>query len=98
MKRDRFFFFLIFATSFLLPLSCAYACYNDIVEADFLTLETKYEAADMEDLAFDKQNLTGVIFHPLSTFLFLEDNFFGALPGSFLSMPLIHPISSVLRC
>lgn len=96
MKKNRLFFFLILVTSFLLPSS--YAGYNDIIEADFLTHGTKYEAQDMEDLVCDKQNVVAVISHALSTFIFIQDLFFGPLSGFSFPTPLTHSISSVLRC
>ncbi len=98
MKRDPLFILLIFAISFLLALSGAYACYNDIEEADFLTKGKKYEAADTEDLCVDKQNLTWVAPPPIPAFLSLEENFFGLLLGFSSPAPLIPPASSVLRC
>ncbi len=68
------------------------------MEADFLTLGTKYEAQDMEDLVYDKHNVVAVISHVFSTFLFIQDLFFGPLPGFSFPTPLTHTISSVLRC
>jgi hypothetical protein len=96
MKRGPSFILLIFAASFLLPLSCAYSCYNLIVEVDFLTNGVKYEAGDIENLSVDKQNLTGVV--PFPCGLFLEENFFELLLGFSIPTPLMHPTSSVLRC
>jgi hypothetical protein len=96
MKKDRLFILLIFMISFLLPLSCAFSCYDVIVEADFLRNGVKYEAVDIENLFLDKQNLTGVI--PFPCCLFFEDKFFELLLGFSIPTPLIHPTSSVLRC
>jgi len=98
MKRVRLFVLVIFVISFLLPLSCAYSCYDVIVEADFLTNGAKYEAVDIANLFLDKQNLTGMIPHPFSLFLFLADNFFELFSGCPLPPPLAHGTSSVLRC
>ena len=98
MKRVRLFALLIFVISFLLPLSCAYSCYDVIVEADFLTNGVKYEAGDITNLFLDKQNLTGMIPHPFSLFLFLAENFFDPFSGFSLPAPLIPETSSVLRC
>jgi hypothetical protein len=98
MKRDRLFLSIIFAISFLFPLSCAYAYYNNIVEADFLTRGTKYEAADIDNLVVDKHNLTGVTPPMVSTLLFVEDNIGGPHFYFPLSTPLNHLASSVLRC
>ena len=98
MKRDRLSFLIILAISFLFPLSCAYAHYNDIVEADFLTFGTKYEAADIENLVVDKYNLTGVTPPLVSTFLYFKENFWGPYWDFPLSTPPSHLASSVLRC
>jgi hypothetical protein len=98
MKRDRLFFSIILAISFLFPFSCAYAYYDDIVEADFLTRGTKYEAADIANLVVDKFNLTGVTPPSVSTWLFSGDTFWG--PNFYLPLSPYpnHPASSVLRC
>lgn len=98
MKRGPFFILLIFAVSFLLPLSCAYSCYNVIVEADFLANGVKYEAGDIENLLIDKQNLTGLISNPFSPLLFLKDNSFEPFSEFSLSIFIIHQTSSLLRC
>jgi len=98
MKRDRLSFLFIVAISFLFPLSCAYAYYNDIMEADFLTRGTKYEAADIENLVIDKYNLIGVTPPLGSTFLYPKENFLGTYLDFPLSTPPHHPASSVLRC
>jgi hypothetical protein len=98
MKRDRLFFSIVLAISFLFPFSCAYAYYDDIVEADFLTLGTKYEAADIDNLVVDKFNLTGVTPPLVSTFFFSGDNFWGPHLYFPLSTYPNHPASSVLRC
>jgi len=98
MKRDHLSFLIIVAISFLFPLSCAYAHYNDIMEADFLTRGTKYEAADIENLVVDKYKLTGVNPPLVSTFLYLKENFLGSYLDFPLSTPPNHLASSVLRC
>jgi hypothetical protein len=98
MKRDRLSFLIIVAISFLFPLSCTYAHYNDIMEADFLTRGTKYEAADIENLVVDKYNLTGVTPPLASAFAYLNENFLGPYLAFPLSTPSNHLASSVLRC
>ena len=98
MKRERFFSLIILAVSFLFPFSCAYTQYNDILEADFLTVGTKYEATDLENLVVDKYNLTGVTPPLLSAFLFITVNSLGAYMPFPLSAPPNHLASSVLRC
>jgi hypothetical protein len=98
MKRDRLFLSIILAISFLFPLSCAYAYYNNLVEADFLTRGTKYEAVDIDNLVVDKHNLTGVTPPLISTFLYVEYYFGGPNLHFPLSAPPNHLASSVLRC
>jgi len=98
MKRDRLSFAIILGISFLLPLSCAYDYYDDIMEADFLTFGTKYEAADIDNLLVDKHNFAGLNPPPVSTLLYFAGNFW-SLYGFFpLATPLNQPSSSVLRC
>jgi hypothetical protein len=98
MKRDHFFILLIFVISFLLPLSRAYSFYDCIVEADFLTPDQKYEAADIEDFFIDKQNLSGVTHQPFLSSFFLEYKFLASLLFFSLPASLMHPTSPVLRC
>jgi len=97
MNRGHFFILLIFLTSLLLPLSCACSSYNSIVEADFLTLDQKIEAVDVEDLFIDKQNLSGVTPQPFLSSLF-NDNFLPTLLSFSFPAPLMHSTSSILRC
>ncbi len=98
MKKGSFFIFLLFIVVFLLPLSCAYSCYNEIVEVDSFTPGDKYESADIENLVFDKQTMIWIIALLISFFSFLASNFSG--PSLFLyhSSALIQIPSSVLRC
>ncbi len=98
MKRGPIFILLIFAVSFLLPLSFTYSSYNVIAEADSLTNGLKYEAVDIENLSVDKQNLMGMIPNPFSFLLFLRENFFEPFSDFSLSLPAIHQTSSLLRC
>jgi hypothetical protein len=97
IKMDRSAIILIFVLSLLLPFSCAYDCYNGLVEADFLTLGQKYEAPDIDNLLIDKKNLTGDIPQPLFSFVFLEGNF--CLNFSLLALlnPVV-PLAYILRC
>ena len=85
------------ALCLLLVFCCAYDCYNDIMEADFLTLGKKYEAQDVGNLLIDKKNLTGGSPQPFSSFTLLENNFGDNLPVSSFLFPLI-PLTSILRC
>ncbi len=98
MKRGPNYILLSFAVSFLLPLSCAYSCYDIISEADFLTRGIKFEAGDTEDLLADKQSVTALIPTPLYSLHFLRENFFE--PFSEFSLPIftIHQTPSALRC
>ena len=89
--------FLRIALCLLLAFCCAYDCYNDIMEADFLTLGKKYEAQDVGNLLIDKKNLTGGSPQPFSSFTLLENNFWDNLPVSSFLFPLI-PLTSILRC
>ncbi len=98
MKRNSLFIFLILSVSLLLPLACAYSCYNLIMEADFLRNGVKYEAVDVENLLLDKQNLLGMISSPFSVLLFLKDGFFAPFLDFFLSIPATYQTSSILRC
>ena len=98
MKRDRLFSLIILGVSCLFPFSCAYAQYNDLLEADFLTIGTKYEAADIENLVVDKHNLMGLTPLLVSIFLYPEENFSGPYWDFPPSTPPNHPASSVLRC
>ena len=97
MKRERLFFPIAVVISFLLPLSCAYDCYDDLREVDFLTRGTKYEAADIDNLLVDKHSLTGVNPPPVSTLFYFPGNFwslYGVLP---VTASPNQPISTVLR-
>ncbi len=98
MKRGPFSILLIFALTFLLPLSCAYSCYDVIAEADFLTDGSKYEALDAENLLVDRQNLMGMIPNPLSSLLSLGDNLFEPFSHFSPPIPAINQTSSLLRC
>ena len=97
VKMDRSAILLTIALSLLLPFSCAYDCYNGLVEADFLTLGQKYEAPDIDNLLIDKKNSTGGIPQPLFSFVFLEGNFF----PNFSLLALLNPpvlLTYILRC
>ncbi len=52
-KKNSFMFVISLAFAFQITL--AYSFYDNLVEADFLCRELKYEAADLESLAMDKQ-------------------------------------------
>ncbi len=98
MAKNRFSILLIFAISFLLPYSYAYSCYNEIVEADFLTKGKKYEAADTEGLFADKHKLAAAIPHPSAILTFTESNISAFFEDLSLPAPLIRSTSDTLRC
>jgi len=89
--------FFRIALCLLLAFCCAYDCYNEIMEADFLTLGKKYEAQDIGNLLIDKKNLTGENPQPLSFFIFLGKDFWDNPSVFSLLFPLI-PLPSILRC
>jgi hypothetical protein len=98
MKRNFLSIFLSAALFFLLPLSSAYSSYNIIAEADFFGKGVKFEAVDIENLLLDKQNLFGMIFHPFSPVLFLQNNFLEPFFDFSLSTPATYPTFPILRC
>jgi len=89
---------LIFGISQLLTLSCAYACYDDFLEADFLSTDSKYESQDADGFLLEKQNPASVAAKPLTSFLLLAGN--SLILGSVSSLPpgMTDPTLSALRC
>ncbi len=86
---------------FILPLalvgSSIYFHYNQLIEADFFCRELKFEAADLEDLSFDRQDLSA--FLPALSFQYLPDS--GPLEELKSSSLVFHSSSenfSILRC
>jgi hypothetical protein len=98
MTQKRIPVFLVMAISFLFFFSSAYSYYNTLIEADFLTVGVKFEAADIDDLLVDKQ-----IHVDFATGLFSTIGSLGAdlllkpTPSSF-QVPGLDPLLSVLRC
>ena len=89
---------LIFGISLLLALSCAYACYDDLLEADFLSTGSKYESQDADGFLLERQNPASVAAKPLTSFLLWAGN--SLILGSVFSLPpgMTYPTLSALRC
>ena len=89
---------LIIAISLILLASSTYSHYDSLREADFLYRGLKFEANDLEDLSFDKQNLW--VFNPtLSPALYLSGA--GSYAQSMASssiFPSPDQALSILRC
>lgn len=98
MKKGSFFIVVLFAVSFLVPLSGAYSSYDVIAEADFPTDRVKYEALDKENLSIDKQNLAGIILNCFSPFPFLRNNFGEPFLNLSLTPSGVLQVSLILRC
>jgi hypothetical protein len=98
MTQKKIPVFLVMVISFLFFFSSTYSYYNTLVEADFLTVGVKFEAADIDDLLVDKQ--INVDFAPglFSTIGSLgADLLLKPTPSSF-QVPGIDPPLSILRC
>jgi len=89
---------LIFVFSLLLTLVPAYACYDDMAEADFLSAGLKFEAEDADISLLEKQPhgiaaaIPWVAFHPPAGSGSARDSFFSVPLG------LNDPAPSILRC
>ena len=89
---------LIFGISLLLTISCAYAYYDDLLEADFLSPGAKYESQDLDNFFLEKQNPANVAAKPSAVFLLWAEN---SLPlCSVFSLPpgVTDPTLPLLRC
>ena len=88
--------FLIVGISFVFILAPAHSNYSILIEADFITHGTKFEAGDLSDLWFDKQ--MNLDFMPSESFLIAspEINLHGLLI-TFQVIP-INSLFSILRC
>jgi len=98
MTQKRIPVFLVMVIPLLFLYSSSYSCYNSLIEADFLTVGVKFEAADIDDLLVDKQ--INVDFAPglFSTIGCLgADLFERPTPFSF-QVPGMDPPLSILRC
>jgi hypothetical protein len=99
MKKDHSFsIVVIFGISLLLTLSCAYAYYDDLLEADFLSTGAKYESQDCDNFFLEKQNLASTAAKPLTAFLLWVGNFSASCLVFSLPLDVTDPISSILRC
>ena len=89
---------LFIAISLILLMSSTYFHYDSLREADFLCRGLKFEASDLEDLSFDKQNLWA--FKPGLSFAhyFPDAGFYPEFMGS--SPVFLSPDQtiSILRC
>jgi hypothetical protein len=98
MKKNYLKILLACFMAIMMPFSFAYAYYDDLIEADFLTHGTKYEAGDMQNLFVEKQNFVGLTSDPSSTLLYVNDDFHVILSLLSPANLLLNPASSILRC
>jgi hypothetical protein len=99
MKKDHAFSVaVIFGISLLLTLSCAYAYYDDLLEADFLSTGAKYESQDCDDFFLEKQTPASTAAKPLTLFLLWVGNFLGSCSVFSLPLDVTDPTISILRC
>ena len=89
---------LLIAISLILLASSTYSHYDSLREADFLYRGLKFEANDLEDLSFDKQNLW--VFNPtLFPARYLSDSgCYPELTSSSSFFPSPDQAASILRC
>jgi hypothetical protein len=99
MKKDHpFSIAVIFGISLLLTVSCAYAYYDDLLEADFLSAGAKYESQDCDNFFLEKQNLASMAVNPLTGFLLWAEKS-SAFCLVFSHPPdVTDPTTSILRC
>ena len=98
MKSDRLFILLTCFVSLLLPLACACAGYQAVLDEDIYARWVKYADGDWDDPLDDIQDLKGVNPTPDSFSPLLESRFAGPRCGFALLTPLIIPSASPLRC
>lgn len=97
MKKDHAFSVaVIFGISLLLTLSCAYAYYDDLLEADFLSTGAKYESQECDDFFLEKQTPASTAARPLT--LLGVGNFFASCSAFSLPVDVTDPTISILRC
>lgn len=89
---------LIIAISLILLASSTYSHYDSLREADFLYRGLKFEASDLEDLSFDKQNFW--VFNPtlLSARYLSDSGFYPELTSSSSIFPSPDQAVLILRC
>jgi hypothetical protein len=90
--------FLIVGISLIFSLAEAHSDYSAIVEADFLTLELKFEAGDIDDLLVEKQINWDFIPSESLEISTLETDLPGFLIIFSFQIVSIDPPFSVLRC
>jgi hypothetical protein len=54
-KKTKFLFIFVVTIAFAFQMAAAHSYYDSLIEADFLWNELKYESADTDFLAMDKQ-------------------------------------------
>jgi hypothetical protein len=97
-KKRKLVMPLILAISLLFVFSSTYFHYNALKEADFLCYGLKFEASDLEDLFFDKQNV-GDLKPDLSLFFSLANmEFYRWLSHPSFLFPYSDQSPSILRC
>jgi len=98
MKKGKILIALIIAISSILLMSSTYSHYDSLREADFLYRGLKFEASDLEDFSFDKQNFW--VFNPtLSSARYLSDSgFYLELKTSSSIFPSPDQATPILRC
>ncbi len=98
MRQKEIPVLLVMAVSFFFLFSSVYSNYNSLIEADFLTLGVKFEAADIDDLLVDKQIILDFAPGLFSNVGSLgADPFEKPSPFSF-EVPGMDPPFSILRC
>ncbi len=97
MEKKLIILFRLFVT-LLFAFACAYSLFDEVREADFLSVQ-KYEDRDIQDLYAEKGGslLDGVLVSA-TLFLPLPDPFFEFFPSFFCSNTLLVVTSSILRC
>ncbi len=98
MRQKEIPVLLVMAVSFFFLFSSVYSNYNSLIEADFLTLGVKFEAADIDDLLVDKQIILDFAPGLFSIIGCLGAELFEKpMPSSFWVPGMDLPIS-ILRC
>ena len=98
MRQKIFPVLLVAAVSFFFLFSSAYSNYNSLIEADFLTLGLKFEAADIDDLLVDKQIHVDFALGLFSTVGPMGADLLQKLAPSSFQVPGMDPPLSILRC
>ncbi len=89
--------FLIVGIPFIFLLASGYSHYNTMIEADFITHGTKFEAGDIDDLWVDKQ--INLDFLPSGSLIIISPGM--SLHGLLITPQVVFSIDSlfsILRC